>query len=62
MKNLVSTDWLLNNLEKVRIFDGSWHLPNSNRNSLDEFNSSHIKNANFFDIDKNANYQSSLQS
>ena len=60
MKNLVSTDWLLNNLEKVRIFDGSWHLPNSNRNSLDEFNLSHIKNANFFDIDKNANYQSSL--
>ena len=42
MKNLVSTDWLEKNLENVRIFDGSWHLPNSNRNALDEFQSAHI--------------------
>ena len=33
MKNLVSTDWLEKNLENVRIFDGSWHLPASNRNA-----------------------------
>ncbi len=60
MKNLVSTDWLANNLENVRIFDASWHLPNSNRNSLNEFRSSHIKNANFFDIDKYSNQKSNL--
>jgi len=60
MKHLVSTDWLEKNLENVRIFDGSWHLPNTNRNALDEFHSEHIKNANFFDIDKNSNHQSSL--
>ena len=60
MKNLVSTDWLEKNLENVRIFDGSWHLPNSNRNALDEFKSVHIKNSNFFDIDKNSNHQSNL--
>ena len=60
MKNLVSTDWLEKNLENVRIFDGSWHLPNSNRNALNEFKSAHIKNSNFFDIDKNSNHQSSL--
>ena len=60
MKHLVSTDWLEKNLENVRIFDGSWHLPNTNRNGLNEFHSEHIKNANFFDIDKNSNHQSSL--
>jgi 3-mercaptopyruvate sulfurtransferase SseA len=48
MKNLVSTDWLKKNLDNVRIFDGSWHLPSSNRNALDEFKSAHIKNSNFF--------------
>ena len=60
MKHLVSTDWLEKNLENVRIFDGSWHLPNSNRNALHEFHSAHIKNSNFFDIDKNSNHQSNL--
>ncbi len=60
MKNLVSTDWLEKNLENVRIFDGTWHLPNSNRNALNEFHSAHIKNSNFFDIDKNSNQQSNL--
>ena len=60
MKNLVSTDWLKKNLDNVRIFDGSWHLPSSNRNALDEFKSAHIKNSNFFDIDKNSNHQSNL--
>ena len=60
MKNLVSTDWLEKNLDNVRIFDGSWHFPNSNRNALDEFKSAHIKNSNFFDIDKNSNHQSNL--
>ena len=60
MKSIVTTDWLEKNLENVRIFDGSWHLPNLNRNALNEFKLSHIKNANFFDIDKNANQKSSL--
>ena len=60
MKHLVSTDWLEKNLDKVRIFDGSWHLPNTNRNALNEFLSAHIKNSNFFDIDKNSNLQSNL--
>ena len=60
MKNLVSTDWLEKNLDNVRIFDGSWHLPNSNRNALGEFQSAHIKNSNFFDIDKNSDHQSNL--
>ena len=31
MKQLVSTDWLEKNIDKVKILDASWHLPNSNR-------------------------------
>ena len=29
MKQLVSTDWLEKNIDKVKILDASWHLPNS---------------------------------
>ena len=60
MKHLVSTDWLERNLENVRVFDGSWHLPSASRNGLNEFNLAHIKDSNFFDIDKYSNLQSSL--
>ena len=42
MKNLVTTDWLEENLENVRLIDGSWHMPNSNRNGLREFLNCHI--------------------
>ena len=60
MNYLVSTNWLQENLEKVRIFDATWHLPNSKRNAFDEFKSGHIKYSNFFDIDKNSNQKSKL--
>ena len=60
MKHLVSTDWLEKNIHKVRILDASWHLPNSNKNGLEEFKYSHITNSNFFDIDKNSNQESDL--
>ena len=33
MKNLVSTNWLANNLDNVRILDASWHMPNTKRNT-----------------------------
>ena len=60
MKNLVSTEWLEKNLDNVRIFDGSWHLHSSKRNALNEFQLAHIKNSNFFDIDKYSNQESNL--
>ena len=60
MKYLVTTEWLEKNLDNVKIFDASWHLPNSNRNGLSEFKKFHIKNANFFDLDKNSNQESKL--
>ncbi len=60
MKSLVSTEWLYKNLENVRIFDASWHLPGSNRDGFQEYKKKHIKNSLFFDIDKNSNQNSSL--
>ena len=35
--SLVSSDWLLENLNKVKILDASWHLPNVSRNALEEY-------------------------
>ena len=60
MRQLVSTDWLEKNIDKVKILDSSWHLPNSNRNAEEEYKANHIKNSIFFDIDKYSNQNSSL--
>ncbi len=60
MKHLVSTDWLEENLQNVKIFDASWHLPGSNRNALSEFQLNHIKDSIFFDIDKYSNQTTNL--
>ena len=51
---LVSTDWLNENLNKVKIIDASWHLV-KNRNAIEEYNKEHIENTIFFDLDKNSN-------
>ena len=60
MRQLVSTDWLEKKIDKVKILDASWHLPNSDRNAQEEYKSIHIKNSLFFDIDKHSNQNSSL--
>ena len=60
MNQLVTTDWLDKNIEKVKILDASWHLPNANRNSFEEYKTEHIVNSIFFDIDKNSNQKSNL--
>ncbi len=57
--SLVSTDWLNENLNKVKIIDASWHLV-KNRNAIEEYNKEHIKNAIFFDLDKNSNQNKNL--
>ena len=62
MNQLVSTEWLDKNLSKSKILDASWHLPNVDRNALEEYNSNHITNSFFFDIDKNSNQNTSLPS
>ena len=42
--SLVSTKWLNDNKEYVKIIDSSWHLPSEKRDSLIEFNIEHIPN------------------
>ena len=60
MKNLISTDYFEKNISNYRILDGSWHMPNSKRESYQEFLSAHIEGARFFDLDKNSNENSKL--
>ena len=57
--SLVSTNWLNDNLGKVKIIDASWHLV-KNRNAVEEYNNEHIENAIFFDLDKNSNHRKDL--
>ena len=52
--SLVDTDWLENNINKVKILDCSWHMPNVNRSGYDEYLKVHIPGAVFFDLDKNS--------
>ena len=56
---LVSTDWLNENLKKVKLIDASWHLV-KNRNASEEYKKEHIENAIFFDLDKNSNQKKNL--
>ena len=50
---VVSTQWLSEHLTKpnVRVLDGSWHLPNQNRDPRKEYKEAHIPGSLFFDID-----------
>ena len=41
--SLVSTNWLLKNLNNVKIIECSWHMPNTNRDSYKEYLKEHIK-------------------
>jgi len=60
MNQLVSSEWLNQNLNKVKILDASWHLPTIKRNSFEEYKISHITNSIFFDIDKYSNQKTNL--
>jgi len=50
---IVSTDWLHSHLNdpQLSIVDGSWYLPNMQRDGRSEFDARHIPGAVFFDID-----------
>ena len=58
--SLVTTEWLEDNLNKVKIIDCSWHMPQTNRNGFEEYQEQHIKNAIFFDLDKNSKTDTDL--
>ena len=58
--SLVDTDWLENNIEKVKIIDSSWHMPQTQRNGFEEYKEEHIPNAIFFDLDKSSKLDTDL--
>ena len=51
---LVSTGWLNENLNKVKIIDCSWHMLSTQREGYREYLQEHIPGAIFFDLDKNS--------
>jgi len=59
---LVSTEWLAAHLKDplVRVLDGTWHMPQLQRDPRREFEEAHIPGAVFFDIDGIADRASSL--
>ena len=58
--SLVDTSWLENNIDKVKIIDCSWHMPQTQRNGFEEYIEEHIPNAIFFDLDKNSKQDTDL--
>ena len=52
--SLVSTDWVEKNIGNIKIIDCSWHMPNEKRDGYKEYLEAHIKNALYFDLDKNS--------
>ena len=51
--SLVTSDWLENNLNDVKIIDCSWHMPGIDRNPEEEYSKNHIPGAIFFDLPTN---------
>ena len=58
--SLVDTNWLEEKIDNVKIIDCSWHMPQAQRNGLEEYNKEHIPNAIFFDLDKNSKLDTDL--
>jgi len=52
--NLVTTNWLKTNLDKVKIFDATWHMPNLKRNARKECLEKHIPGTIFWDLDEHS--------
>jgi thiosulfate/3-mercaptopyruvate sulfurtransferase len=61
-KTLVSTEWLAAHLKDpdLRVLDGSWYLPQEERDAKAEYDEAHIPNARFFDIDDISDHRSEL--
>ena len=51
MSDVVSAEWLKQNLSRVRVMDASWYMPADKRDPRAEFEAGHIPGAVFYDID-----------
>tara|TARA_Y100000996_G_scaffold368592_1_gene315058 strand:+ start:186 stop:1001 length:816 start_codon:yes stop_codon:yes gene_type:complete len=58
--SLVETNWVEKNINKLKIIDCSWHMPQTQRNGYEEYKTKHIPNAIFFDLDLNSDRNSNL--
>ena len=58
--SLVTTKWLKDNFDKVKIIDCSWHMPQTKRDGFIEYKKKHIQNSIFFDLDKNSEQNTDL--
>ena len=58
--SLVTTDWVLENLNSLKIIDATWHMPAQKRNSAEEYLNAHIPNSVFFDLDENSEKDTDL--
>jgi len=58
--SLIDTDLLEKNLDKVKIIDCSWHMPQTKRDGFEEYQKQHIEGALFFDLDKNSKTDTDL--
>ena len=58
--SLVTTDWVLDNLNSLKIIDATWHMPDQKRNSAEEYRNGHIPNSIFFDLDENSEKDTDL--
>ena len=58
--SLVTTDWVLENLNSLKIIDASWHMPAQKRNPAEEYLNAHIPNSVFFDLDENSEKDTDL--
>ena len=56
--NLVTTEWLEKNLDSVKVFDATWHMPSSKRKAKKEYEEKHIKGAIFWDVDEHSDKDS----
>jgi thiosulfate/3-mercaptopyruvate sulfurtransferase len=62
MDTIVTTEWLAAHLRDpdLRVLDGTWHMPQLQRDPRAEFAQGHIPGAAFFDIDAIADHGTSL--
>ena len=59
---VVSAEWLAKHLGEpdLRVLDGTWHMPQLQRDAHAEFLQAHVPGAAFFDIDRIADHTTSL--
>lgn len=57
---LVSTEWLAENLDRVRVVDGSWHMPSDDRDAAAEFLAARIPGAVHFDLEAISDHDNPL--